>query len=197
MSEEDDGGARLDYEHTTDLIRALTDVRFKLLAFVPTISGATVALFGTPRPAIELLAVGLLGLAATLGVVVYELRNTTLLAYAGERAARLEARLGLPSLWGGAAGGLWSEAPAPPKWLGLVTIAQDRGLAFVYGAALAGWAYLVTWGALRAFDVADARKAGLAVGAAVGVLAGWGLGRFGAGLTAAPDEEPAPAGGPA
>ena len=78
-----------------------------------------------------------------------------------------------------------------------MTIAQDRGLAFVYGAALAGWAYLVTWGALRAFDVADARKAGLAVGAAVGVLAGWGLGRFGAGLTAAPDEEPAPAGGPA
>jgi hypothetical protein len=31
---------RLDYDQTTDLVRTLTDVRFKLLAFVPTISGA-------------------------------------------------------------------------------------------------------------------------------------------------------------
>ena len=52
-----------------------------------------------------------------------------------------------------------------------------------------------SWGALRAFDVTDARKAGLAVGAAVGVLAAWGLGRFGAGLTAAPDEETGPTDG--
>jgi hypothetical protein len=35
-----DESLRLDYDQTTDLVRTLTDVRFKLLAFVPTISGA-------------------------------------------------------------------------------------------------------------------------------------------------------------
>ena len=37
----------------------------------------------------------------------------------------------------------------------------------VYGGALAGWTYLVIWGALRALDVGGARK----IGAVAGVLA--------------------------
>jgi hypothetical protein len=41
-----DDRLRLDYEQTTQLIRTLTDIRFKLLAFVPTIAGATVGLVG-------------------------------------------------------------------------------------------------------------------------------------------------------
>ena len=68
--------------------------RFKLLAIVPTISGAAVAFLSRGRPAGELLAVGLIGLAATLGVVLYEVRNTQLYDYAVRRAKELEARLG-------------------------------------------------------------------------------------------------------
>ena len=34
---------RLDYAQTTDLMGQITDVRFKLLALVPTLSGAAVA----------------------------------------------------------------------------------------------------------------------------------------------------------
>ena len=49
---------RLDYEQTTDLLRTLADVRFKLLALVPTLSGAAVALLGHPGSAAELLALG-------------------------------------------------------------------------------------------------------------------------------------------
>ncbi len=76
MSELDrDDRLRLDYSATTDLLRTLTDTRFRLLAFVPTIAGATVALFGKPRPPAELVPVGLLGLAATAGVLLYKLRN--------------------------------------------------------------------------------------------------------------------------
>jgi hypothetical protein len=67
---------RLDYDQTTQLARALIDVRFRLLAFVPTVAGVAVAVVGTPRPAAELLGVGILGLLATLGIFVYELRNT-------------------------------------------------------------------------------------------------------------------------
>jgi hypothetical protein len=40
-----------DYEQTRELIRAPIDVRFKLLAIVPTIAGAAVAFLGSPRAA--------------------------------------------------------------------------------------------------------------------------------------------------
>jgi hypothetical protein len=63
-----DDALRLDYEQTTQLLRTLVDVRFKLLAFVPTITVAAVGLVGQPRPAAELLGVGMLGLLATIGV---------------------------------------------------------------------------------------------------------------------------------
>jgi len=35
---------KLDYEQAVDTYRQLADIRFKLLAFVPTLSGAAVAL---------------------------------------------------------------------------------------------------------------------------------------------------------
>jgi len=177
---DDDDRLRLDYEQTTDLLGTLTDVRFKLLAFVPTIAGAAVGLLGHPRPAAELLGVGLLGLFPTLGILLYELRNTQIFDYATTRAKRLEAQLRLPSPFKPAmVGGLFSERPDRSlRLLGIATVAQDSGLALVYGAALAGWSYLVAWGALRAFEVDNARKLGAALGAAVGALVVLGIGRL-------------------
>ncbi|MEP6910016.1 MAG: hypothetical protein ABI896_06240 [Actinomycetota bacterium] len=69
---------RLDYEQTTQMLRTLTDIRFKLIAFVPTFAGLSVGFFGRPRAAVELLAIGMVGLVATLGVFLYELRNSQL-----------------------------------------------------------------------------------------------------------------------
>jgi len=152
---------RLDYEETTTLMRALTDVRFKLLAFVPTIAGAAVGVVGHSGTASERLAVGALGLVATLGVLAYELRNTQVYDYAVRRAQELEARLGLVSISrAGAAGGLHTERPGR----------HDGGLALVYGAALAGWSYLVVWGGLRTLGVGNAKEAGGAIGVSVGLL---------------------------
>ena len=160
---------RLDYGETTDLLRTLTDVRFKLLAFVPTISGAAVAFLGHGRSAAELLAVGAVGLAATLGVVVYELRNTQIYDYAIYRAIELERRLGLASVRGtGGTGGFFSERPGRDLHIFGLAVGHDRGLALVYGAAIGGWCYLLSWGALRALDVGDARN----VGGVIGVVAG-------------------------
>ena len=177
MSTDGDGGLsrtellRLDYQQTTDLLRSLTDVRFKLLALVPTLSGAAVAVLGHPSSAAELLAVGVLGLIATLGILLYELRNTQLSEYGMHRARHIEAELGLHSVGDAAAGGLFSERPARTlRLFGLAPIDRDRGLALVYGAALAGWTYLVAWGALRGLDVGAARKIGAGVGAAAGLL---------------------------
>ena len=165
-----DDRLRLDYDQTTQLLRTLVDVRFKLIAFVPTIAGAAVGLLGRPRPAVELLAIGLLGLVATTGIFVYELRNTQIFDALVGRAAELERRLGLASLSGvqGRAG-VYGERPGHTvRLLGLVPVGQHRGLGLVYGAAVSGWSYLVAWGALKALDVHEARK----LGGLAGLLAG-------------------------
>ena len=161
---------RLDYDETTDLLRTLTDVRFKLLAFVPTISGAAIGLLGRGRSTAELLAIGAVGLLATLGIVVYELRNTQIYDYAVHRAKELEARLGLMSVFGtGATGGFFSERPGRDVRIFGLPVGHDRGLALVYGAAIGGWCYLLGWGVLRALDVAEPQKGGGAIGVAAGL----------------------------
>ena len=165
MAGENGDDLRLDYAQTTELLRELTDVRFKLLAIVPTLAGAAVAFLSRGRPAAELLAVGLLGLAATLGIVLYEVRNTQLYDYAIRRAKELEARLDGP-------GGLFMERPGRDvRVFGLALAGHERGLALVYGAAIAGWSYLVVWGGLRALDVGGAQKIGGIVGIVLGLLA--------------------------
>ena len=144
-----DDRLRLDYEQTTQLLRTLTDIRFKLIAFVPTFAGASVGFFARPRPAVELLAIGVLGLVATFGIYLYELRNSQIYAVAAGRARELERRLELS---------------------GAGLDAHDRGFTLVYGAALAGWSYIVSWGLLSAIELDSARGIGLAVGGAVGAL---------------------------
>jgi hypothetical protein len=153
---------KLDYEQTTQLIRTLTDIRFKLLAFVPTIAGATVGFLGGGQPAAQLLGVGLLGLAATTGILLFELRNIQIQDAAIERAESLEQQLGL-----GLFAGRPSDRVTP---FGLVAARHERRLGLVYGAALAGWTYIVMWGVLRAFDVGGARNVGAVIGAIIGVV---------------------------
>jgi hypothetical protein len=153
---------QVDYQQTTDLLRTLTDVRFKLLALVPTLSGAAVAVLGHPSSAAELIAVGLLGLTATLGVLLYELRNTQLSDYALRRAQSLEVELGL---------GLYRGRPERTlRLFGIAPVDRDRGLILVYSAALAGWSYLTAWGALHAAHVERAQPIGGVLGVGVGLL---------------------------
>ena len=164
MAPDGDDRLRLDYDQTTQVLRLLTDIRFKLIAFVPTIAAFSVGLFGKPRPAVELLAIGLLGMTATLGILLYELRNSQIYAAAAKRAEDLERQLGF-------GGGLYSDRPpANMRLLGVFPATRLAGLGLVYGAAFAGWAYLVSWGALHAIGLGDAREIGLAIGACIGLL---------------------------
>ena len=55
---------RLEYEYASRLLGTLTEYRFKLLALVPTLSGAVVALLSAGRSGVELLAIGCLGAVA-------------------------------------------------------------------------------------------------------------------------------------
>jgi hypothetical protein len=164
---------RLDYGQTVELVRTLVDIRFKLLAVVPTITGAAVGLVGAGQPTgAELLGIGILGLLATFGVLIYDVRNTQVYNSAVHHARALERRLGLGTD-GGHAGPADLLALRPLERDGLLRLAsfgQERALGLVYGVALAGWSYLVAWGALRALGAGSARGVGTVIGAIAGTL---------------------------
>jgi hypothetical protein len=154
---------RLEYDYASRLLGNLTEIRFKLLALVPTLSGAVVALVTSQRTGVELLAIGGLGLAATSGVLAYELRNGELRRRTTDRVNRLETELFPGGLLVGAAG-----SGRTPKLFGLIPASHRLGVGLVYGAALGGWVYLVVWGALAA---AGAHAHSQGIGVAVGVVA--------------------------
>jgi hypothetical protein len=152
-----------EYERATELFDDLTDVRFKLLALVPTLSGTAVGLLHGGESAVTLLAVGILGLAATVGILVYELRNSETRREVGGRIKEIE-----PVLIGRQ---LVGDPPEDARKLfGMIDLRHGIGLALVYAAALAGWGYLVSWGALAALDAGHSREVGIVIGAAWGVL---------------------------
>lgn len=60
---------RLDYEKTNGYIELLADIRFKLLAIVPTITGASIAILTINGNNAESASVlGIFGLSATIGI---------------------------------------------------------------------------------------------------------------------------------
>jgi hypothetical protein len=171
---------RLDYDRTTELVQSLMDTRFKLLALVPTVAGTAVGLVGTPRPAVQLLGIGVLGLVATAGILLYELRNSEIMDAMLQHAQVLERVLGLeagPRVHG-PEGLLSLRAGSRGRFLGAVTATHDRALGLVYGAALGGWSYLVAWGTLAAFGVNGAQEGGAAIGAVGGLAVLWEVDRL-------------------
>lgn len=159
-----DEQVRLEYDRAVGLFRDLTDIRFKLLALVPTLSGAAVGLLRGGEAPATLYAVGILGFAATAGVLVYELRNSQIRREAAARIGALEPEL-FPR-----GRVVTDRSEGAPKLFGVVPLEDSLGLALVYGAALAGWGYLVSWGALAAAGAGDARRIGIVIGAVVGLL---------------------------
>src|SRR5262249_30281782 len=89
--------------------------------------------------------------------------------YAVRRAQRLEAEMQI-SMTANTPGGLFSDRPSGTVRLFGVTANRDRGLALVYSAALGGWTYLVTSGALRVAHLRHARSIGVAIGLAAAIL---------------------------
>ena len=173
-----------DYSETLSMIRMLTDVRFKLLALVPTVSALGVVVAADRRVG-DAIGISLIGLVATLGFVIYDLRNSQLYSAAMHRAKALEKQMALrpsnprrgvdiadPNI----AGGMLSERPGTLRLAG-VLIKHDRGLALVYSAAITGWVYILASSALAL--VVDGESAvslrteasATAVGAAIGIAA--------------------------
>jgi len=125
-----------------------------------TAAVANALLPGTGKPGIRI-ALGSLGFFTTVGIAVYELRNSQLYEAAIHRATVLEKWLRGEAPGTGEDTGLFTARPkyvrrtdkdTKPKlafmrfWF--VPVKHDHGLALIYGAVLGAWAYLFVDGLL-------------------------------------------------
>ena len=135
---------KLDYTQSLETYRQLADIRFKLLALVPTLTTAAVALL-TKSPTIpraEKAGLATLGFLATLGIVLYDQRNTQFYNGAIGRAQDLERRLGLKPAGGDREGGLFrSRREHPTRHILGLPVGHDLGLALIYSTTLGAWAF--------------------------------------------------------
>jgi len=123
------------YSEVCSSWRSLHDVRFKLLGLVPFVTvgilvvilpgtGSTTNLSGWTQKIIP--SVGLL---VTIGLLIYEMRNSELYNDLISRGRRIEAELGVKT-------GIFRGRPTPSRSL----INHSNATRLIYGAAIAGWA---------------------------------------------------------
>ena len=134
-----------EYSEVASNFRLLTDIRFKLLAFLP-IAAAAAAAFRSDRATVQGLALSLFGLVVTLGLVTYNSRNDQLYNELVDRAASIERSLGLPD-------GGFANRPRP--WLVVNLLGKDwqfdhgTGVGTIYVASIAFWLFGVFASALE------------------------------------------------
>jgi hypothetical protein len=191
---------RLDYQTTVQQFTVLADIRFKLLAFVPTVTGAAFGVLKDSPNKAATAAIGAFGFLVTLGIVFYEIRNTQFYDLAVHRAKALERRLKFSICTAGLKkGGLFSERSGEKlRLFGLVKIWHDRGLAMVYGSSLAAWTLLVCHAILvsqtgqRCFPIIAGHPdlISASVAAVTGLVFGWQMIRLSGKDKPAPVEPP-------
>jgi uncharacterized membrane protein HdeD (DUF308 family) len=127
-----------EYSEVGAAFRLLTDIRFKLLAFLPiAAAAAAAALKRDDALGIQGFGLSLFGLVVTLGLATYNARNDQLYDELVARAASIERSLGLPD-------GYFANRPRP--WLDVPfgklhwSIDHRTGVTIIYAASVALWA---------------------------------------------------------
>jgi hypothetical protein len=122
------------YAEVCDGWRCLTDVRFKLLGLVPVVSLTAITAIlsraeggNAALQSGEVTALTLFGFLATVGVRLYDLRNTELYNDLVGRGRQIEGELGIHT-------GHFRGRPKSHGW-----IEHDRAIALIYGVSMIGW----------------------------------------------------------
>jgi hypothetical protein len=122
-----------EYSEVCNNFRLLTDIRFKLLGFLPIATAATAAIKGDSINFTGF-TLSLFGLAATLGLAIYNERNDQLYDELSGRAQVIERSVGLPD---------GNFANRPRAWLsigfGKIRVNHETGIRTIYAAAVALW----------------------------------------------------------
>jgi hypothetical protein len=142
-SDSDFDRIKVDYEQTLATYRMLADIRFKLLAFVPTISGAAITFLSSKTAQAEpqtTLVISMLGFLVTLGIAFYDQRNSEIHDQIVSRAGFLERVLQFPVFDGRE--GHMRQRPKRSRYLfNIYEIWHDRALAMIYGTVLGAWLF--------------------------------------------------------
>jgi hypothetical protein len=178
----DGGKARLEnallkeYGEVAANFRTLTDIRFRMLGFLPLATGAAVlgAAVKDGLAGITTLLMALFGLATTVGLAIYNARNDQLYDELLGRAAEIERLLGIPD---------GSFANRPRSWLTFkvagypLQVGHRDAVAAIYATSAALWFSLILLATLGLLSrpSSDALPIGLrqviAILAAVGLTA--------------------------
>jgi len=127
---------KLEYKEIHSYWRTLTDIRFKLLAFVPTVAGLGVTFIPKTTEPLEAFTIGLLGFIATLGITFYDQRNSELYNAVINIAPFLEEKMKFE-------GGTFLSRPDPGRKFFGILMWHDRALAMVYASALGAWLFII------------------------------------------------------
>lgn len=153
----------LEYSQINNNFRFLAEVRFKLLALVPILGGAAVfvlahsgleagkALEPASPELLLVMLVSLFGFLATLGITLYDQRNSELYNALVDRAKWLEGQLGLLKMSRApkpASGGQFNERPVGNRRL-IFPARHGLALALIYGPLLGGWLFPILYSASR------------------------------------------------
>jgi hypothetical protein len=134
------------YEQTCTTWRLLVDVRFKLFALVPTASLFSLAVFfGATDPQKQLhprllLAFACFGLLVTLGLSIYDIRNSQLYDDLISRGRKIEDELGVATAV--------FLGRKNPKW---PFVNHTTATWLIYGSAISAWIAGLIWAGARAF----------------------------------------------
>ncbi len=124
-----------EYNQVADNFRTLTDIRFKLLAFIPF---ATVAVMSEKTQEMHGFVLSFFGLIVTIALAIYNERNDQLYNALIGRASEIERTLGLPD---------GAFANRPTSWLILkilgvkFKIDHGTGVGVIYIASITAWLY--------------------------------------------------------
>lgn len=136
------------YKEVCSNWKMLTDVRFKLLGFVPAVS---IVAWGqllssdtlkTIPGAFAGIVIATLGLLITIAIRIYDKRNDTLYDDLISRGRKIEEELGIDT-------GIFRGRRNPPKWW----IKHSIPVNIIYGTAITGWLSIGLWFALIAAKV--------------------------------------------
>jgi len=119
----------------------LSEIRFKLLALVPFVSGATITFLSLDpanAPAYVILAGSVAGFLITVGILIYDYRNTQIIEVTRARCLELEDLLKLPIK-----GQFTSAQEDPPLLFKVIPLKAEWGLAIIYSTVLAAWWFLI------------------------------------------------------
>jgi len=144
----EDDKSKLDYERTTQYFFHLADVRFKLLALLPIVSGTALAIVPAHLEPAETLALGMLGLVVSTGLLLYDQRNSQIYNSLIGRLNLIEESLRLPAMRENKqVGGAFLDRPGGDRrrmLLGVLPANHGLGLDLIYSASIAAWLFVIT-----------------------------------------------------